>query len=259
MKNKLLGSTGIALFVLIWFLIAKTPFLSRGVVPFPDPWDVLRKLICFLQGGSLYNYTFYDHLGSSFSHWFYGLILGVLTGLPLGILTGRSVWMQQIFLPFFSILHVIPGMAWIPVALLLFGIGARATVFMIFICALPPVVFNTQAAVRDIPSVYARASAMMELKPTALLLHVYLPAVVPGLITGVRLAFAAAWRVLISAEMILGANIGLGYSILQARWTLDFTSAFVFVLVIAGIGLIFEKGVFEPLDRKIRLRRGLPG
>ena len=259
MKKNWLGLSGVLVFLLVWGITAELLTRYRGAVPFPGPLSVFIKLIAFIRGESLYNHTIYEHMGSSLVLWAAGLFQGILFGLPWGIVLGRTDLLRRIFLPFFSILHVIPGMAWIPIALLLFGIGKEATVFMIFITSFPPVVFNTQAAVRDIPPIYGRVSSMMELNTVPLIFRVYLPAVIPGLITGLRLAFAAAWRVLIAAEMIVGANKGLGYSILQARWTLDFEAAFVFVLLIALIGLIFEKGIFEPLDRKIRLQRGLAG
>ncbi len=255
----MLSVAGILFFLLLWALGARLVSHYRGTVPFPGPLDVLIRLKALSAGESIYGHTLWEHLASSLSLWFKGLLTGLLVGIPLGIGTGRFETLRHLLLPLLSILQVIPGMAWIPVALLFFGVGSGATVFMITMTALPPVVFNTQAAVRDIPVVFRRVAAMMELSPLTSLWRIYLPAVSPGLVTGIRLGFAAAWRVLIAAEMIVGTNQGLGFSILQARWTRDFTSALAFICLIALFGLAFEKFLFEPLERSLRIKRGLNG
>jgi len=259
MKRSLVSFAGILIFLFLWAAGARLLVSFRGAVPIPGPGDVLIRLGELFSGEAIYGSTLKEHLSGSLLLWLKGLLLGLLIGVPLGIGTGCFETLRLLLLPFLSVLQVIPGMAWIPVALLLFGIGPGATVFMITVTALPPVVFNTQAAVRDIPVVYRRASSMMELGPVKNLFHVYLPAVSPGLLTGVRLGFAASWRVLIAAEMIVGTNRGIGFSILQARWTLDYPSALAFICLIALFGLFFEKLVFEPLERSLRIRRGLAG
>jgi NitT/TauT family transport system permease protein len=259
MKKYILSLAGVVFFISLWAVGADFVSSYRSAVPFPGPLDVAERLLQFITGQTIYGSSLWSHLFSSLSLWFRGLLLGIAVGVPLGILTGESESTRSIFLPLLSILQVIPGMAWVPIALLLFGIGPGATVFMITMSALPPVVFNTQAAVRDIPPIYRRVSSMMQLNIFTRLTRMFLPAVSPGVVSGIRLGFAAAWRVLIAAEMIIGTNRGLGFSILQARWTLDFTSALTFILIIALFGLFFEKVVFEPLEKSIRLKRGLKG
>jgi ABC-type nitrate/sulfonate/bicarbonate transport system permease component len=100
---------------------------------------------------------------------------------------------------------------------------------------------------------------MMGAGQGALLFQVLLPAALPQILTGLRVGLGNAWRVLVAGEMIVGTGTGLGYAILQARWTLDYASAFACIAIIGGLGLTVERGVFGPLERLVRRRWGRLG
>jgi NitT/TauT family transport system permease protein/taurine transport system permease protein len=179
------------------------------------------------------------------------LLLGVTIGLLLAI--------PGLFYPFLggvakravSLFQVIPGLAWIPIAMLLFGIGERATIFIITTMSFIPLFFTAISSIEDLPSYYHEVIKMFGGDRIFYIKRVLIPATLPSLITGLRVALGSSWRVLIAAEMISGSERGLGYSILQSRWSLDFTSSLAVIVVIATLGVLFEYIVFGLLERVI--------
>lgn len=158
----------------------------------------------------------------------------------------------DIIIPFITFLQLIPGLAWIPIALLMFGLGENSTVFMIFITSISPITLNSAGGIREMPIVYKRASTMIGIKGFILFFKVLLPASSLSIITGLRIALASGWRVLIAAEMIVGSSVGLGYVIIQSRWSLDFEASFVMIMLIVSIGLLIEKVIFQIIESRLR-------
>ena len=159
-------------------------------------------------------------------------------------------------MPGIYILQLIPGLAWIPIAMLLFGIGNISTIFMIFIMGYMPVVINTVGGIKGIPLIYVNAAKMMGAEKFTIYFKVLIPAAALSIINGLRIGLANAWRVLIAAEMIVGVGVGLGFIIIQSRWSLDFEAAFCSIIIIAGIGLLVEKGFFGILENTISHKLG---
>lgn len=182
-----------------------------GSAIFPGPLDVLRGLVTLAESGQLLRYSV-----ASLYRVSVGFLLALLVGVPLGLVMG---WFSSAFLtlnPLVQLLRPISPIAWIPVAILWFGIDDRAPIFLIFLASLFPLVTATIAAVRSIPPVYLRAARNFELSGPELLRRVVLPAALPQLLTGVRLALGIAWLVVVAAEMI-AVDSGLGYLIIDAR------------------------------------------
>ena len=152
-------------------------------------------------------------------------------------------------MPTVQILQLIPGLAWIPVAILIFGIGDRATLFMIAVTACAPVAINVAGGVKRVDEMYIRAARMLGLNNRMLFLNVLVPGALPHILSGLRIGLGNSWRVLVAAEMIVGSGTGLGYAIIQSRWTLDYAGAFVCIAIICCIGLIVERLVFIPLEK----------
>jgi ABC-type nitrate/sulfonate/bicarbonate transport system permease component len=177
----------------------------------------------------------------------------MILGLVMGIFPSWGLFLN----PLITALQLIPGLAWVPITLILFGLGPGATVFMIAATALSPVVINTRTGVEQIGPGLLRAAAMMELSPGRIFFRVILPGAAPSLVSGLRIGAANGFRVLISAEMVVGTGLGLGYSLYQSRWTLDYASSFAALLLIVLIGLILERLVFVPLEERVCRRRGL--
>lgn len=124
---------------------------------------------------------------------------------------------DDILIPVITFLQIIPGLAWIPIALLLFGLGEGSTIFMILITSLPSIVQNSAGGVREIPQVYLRASSMMGLNRLRFFFRIILPAASMSIVNGLRIALASGWRVLIAAKMLVESSLGLGYVIIHSQ------------------------------------------
>jgi len=245
--------------VLVWAVWEVTAMLvvrSRGV-PFPTPWDTLTRLFVLLRGVPLQEHTIYRHTWDSLFRWGVGFGIAAVIGMLLGLL---AVWrrsIERVVLPLAYALQLIPGPAWIPVALLLFGVGAWATIFMIAATAFAPVAINVATGVRHIDETLVRAARMMGVDGSALFFRVLVPGSLPSILSGLRIGLGNGWRVLVAAEMVVGTGTGLGYEIIQARWTLDYPAAFACILVICAVGFAMEQLVFRPIERRTVERWGV--
>ncbi len=256
MKSRVTIPLLAALIVLgVWYAVAVGVSHVRGV-DFPTPATTVVTLAKLLAGQPLAGHSLYTHLGHSLVRWTTAFVMAALLGVAYGLVAGWWRTVERLTVPTVHILQLIPGLAWIPVALLLFGIGQRATLFMIAVTAFPPVAMNVLAAVKCIDFTYIRAARMLGARKGRLLLTILLPGALTGILTGLRLGLGNGWRVLLAAEMVVGSGTGLGYSIIQARWTLDYASAFACLTVICLIGLFVERVVFATLERRTVERWG---
>ncbi|MEQ8976250.1 MAG: ABC transporter permease [Coleofasciculus sp. C1-SOL-03] len=242
----------------VWQLIALWVTQTRGV-PFPTPISTCQRLISLVLGNLLYEKTIGHHLVTSLFRWGMGYMISVVIGLSIGMTFGIYRLIHDLFMPTVYIIQLIPGLAWIPITLLLFGLGEGATIFMISMTALAPIIISTTGGIRSVPPIYTNVAKMLGLSQSQVFLHVLLPASLLSIINGLRIGFANGWRVLIAAEMVVGVSTGLGYSLMQARWSLDFEAALVCVFIICTVGLIVEKLLFARIERKILQRQGLVG
>ncbi len=256
LSGALIAVASVAIPLAIWWGVAVLVTHMRGV-PFPTPLDTYRRLVALLQGKLLVDFTIYRHLGDSLRRWAIGFSLAVGLGIVSGLLFGWSRLLERLSMPAVTVLQLIPGLAWIPVGILLFGISERTTVFMIAATALAPIVINTTAGVKGVSELLLRAAKMMGADGRTLFLRVLLPGSLPHLLSGIRVGFANGWRVLVAGEMVVGTATGLGYSMIQARWNLDYAGAFVCIAIICIIGLIVERGLLLPLERRTIDRWGL--
>jgi len=218
-------------------------------VAFPAPLQTLARLYHLAAGQPLSDASIYRHMGDSLLRWLTGFCLaagaGLLYGLTAGLFRRIEIATGQIV----HLLQLIPGLAWIPIALLLFGLGEGATIFMIAMAAFPPVAVTVIAGVRHLDGTYLRAARMLGARRRDFFFRVLLPGALPAVLSGLRLGLGSSWRVLLAAEMVVGTGTGLGYAIIEARWTLDYTAAFACLTVIALIGILVEYGLFRPLER----------
>ncbi len=237
------------LVVVVWYTLALGVEWLRGI-EFPTPWTTARRFAALFAGAELSNRSIYRHLGDSLLRWGLGFGLAGLVGVPLGLAAGWWDWLHRLAAPLLQVLQLIPGLAWIPVMLLLFGVGESATVAMIALTAFTPVAISVMDGVKRVDITYVRAARMLGSNRWSLFLHVLLPGSLPSLVTGLRVGLGNGWRVLVAAEMVVGTGTGLGFSIIEARWTLDYTSAFACIAVICAVGLVVEKVVFTRLEER---------
>lgn len=238
-----------ALFLLLWQGTAVLVETLRNV-PFPTPWQTLSRLGQLAAGEPLSDAPLYRHISDSMLRWLTGFggatVVGLLYGLAAGLCRRLELATGQIV----HLLQLIPGLAWIPIALLIFGVGEAATIFMIAMAAFPPIAITVLAGVRHLDGTFLRAARMLGAGKRALFFQVLLPGALPATLSGLRLGLGNSWRVLLAAEMVVGTGTGLGYSIVESRWTLDYTAAFACLSVIALIGILVEYGLFKPLERR---------
>jgi NitT/TauT family transport system permease protein len=184
-----------------------------------------------------------------------GFTLAALVGIPLGMAVGLYRPLEQALDPVIQILRPISPLAWIPVAIVIFGIHPAAAVSLIFLASLFPILVSSANAVRSVPPMYIQAGENFGLSRPALFARVILPAALPELITGLRIAFGVAWIVVVAAEMV-AVDSGLGYLIVDSRNAGKRYDLVVAAMLLIGvIGLLLD-GFFRALERMRWLRWG---
>jgi len=196
-----------AVLLVLWTLAIK----ATGTKIFPTPLDVVKGIAGLAEQSLLWSYIL-DSLVRVFSGYFVAIVIG----LPLGFLLGWSDAFARAINPIVQVLRPISPLAWMPLAVIWFGVSNLAPIFLIFLASFFPVVVATMNGVRNVPPVYVQAGRNFGLSTRALITRVVFPAVLPRILVGLRIAFGVAWIVLVAAEMI-AVDSGLGYLIIDAR------------------------------------------
>lgn len=230
----------LAVLIAMWWLVV----VQTASVIFPTPWQVVTGTLELVADGTLW-----EHIGSSLMRVGTGFVLAVMVAVPLGLWMGRVDAAYTTLNPVFQILRPISPIAWIPLAILWFGVGNASPIFLIFIAAVFPVIVQTAAGVHTIEKRYLRAAENFGAPRAKLLRQVIFPAVLPDLIVGMRISLGVAWLVVVAAEMI-ALRSGLGYLIMDSR-----NAGNRYDLVIAGMIIIGLIGLL--LDGLMRLLEGL--
>jgi len=226
-----------ALFIVGWHVCVR---LSRSDL-FPGPVDVLLGIIELAEKGLLLKYVV-----SSLFRVTWGFLLALILGVPAGLALGWYTRAFYAFNPMIQALRPISPIAWIPIAILWFGVSDAAPIFLIFLASVFPITVTTTAAVQNLQRVYLRAARNFGLTRLEMFRYVIFPACLPQIITGVRIALGVAWLVVVAAEMI-AVNSGLGYLIIDAR-----NAGKRYDLVVAGMCLIGAIGLaLDLLVRKL--------
>jgi len=250
------AALGILLVVALWWAVAEAMIYIRGV-SFPTPPETIAVLWELLRGAGINGASIYAHTSASLERWGKGYLIALVIGLSFGMALGTLPRLYEVGMIPVYVFQMIPGLAWIPIAMLLFGLGETGTVFIIAMTALSPIIINTAGGIREVPTVFTRVARMSGKDDSAMFFSVLLPAASLSIINGMRIGLANGWRVLIAAEMVVGVALGLGFSIYMSRYDLDFTTAFACIMVICAIGLTIEKLFFVSLENRVRHRLGL--
>lgn len=204
----------------------------------PGPWSVARGIGELLQHGLLIKYVV-----ASIFRVTWGFFLAAVTAIPLGLTIGWYSRAELAVNPLAQILRPISPLAWIPLAILWFGVGDLAAIFLIFIGCFFPLLLTAISAVRSVPGVYVDVGRNFGLSTRAFIVRVLYPAVVPQLIAGARITLGIAWLVVVAAEMI-SVNSGLGFLIVDARNAGNRYDLVVAGMVVIGvIGLLLDLGM----------------
>ena len=232
----------VALVAVWWFTV-----VASGTIIFPTPWDVVLGTLELARLGSLW-----DHIASSLFRVGSGYLLAAAVAIPLGLLMG---WFKGVFAtlnPLIQILRPISPIAWIPLAILWFGVGNFSPIFLIFLASVFPIIVETAAGVHSIERQYIRAAQNFGVSGLALFRQVVIPASLPHIITGMRISLGVAWLVVVAAEMI-ALRSGLGYLIIDSR-----NAGNRYDLVVAGMVIIGLTGLLlDILMRQLEKLKGV--
>src|SRR5687767_1026779 len=230
----------IAALIATWWIAV----IATQSVIFPTPWSVITGTLELLKDGTLWR-----HIGASLMRVGSGFILAVCVAVPLGLWMGWVRGAYSTLNPVFQILRPISPIAWIPIAILWFGVGNASPIYLIFISSVFPMVVQTTVGVHTIERRYLRAAENFGVSRATLFRQVVIPAVLPQVVVGMRIGLGVAWLVVVAAEMI-ALRSGLGYLIIDSR-----NAGNRYDLVIAGMIMIGLIGLL--LDGVMRLLEGL--
>jgi NitT/TauT family transport system permease protein len=224
----------IAALLVIWEIAA----LRQSAHLLPGPWGVVGGIADLVRHGLLLKYVV-----ASLFRVTWGFLLAAILAIPLGLTIGWYRRAEMAFNPIIQILRPISPLAWIPIAILWFGVGDLAAIFLIFLGSFLPLLLTAINAAQSVPAVYVNAGRNFGLGPARLVFQVFYPAVVPQLIVGLRITLGIAWLVVVAAEMI-AVNSGLGFLIVDARNAGNRYDLVVAGMVIIGIiGLLLDMGM----------------
>lgn len=235
--------------ILLWQALSALAIWPR--VLFPSPLDVANAFASDLVSGVLLT-----NLAISLRSLGWGLLAGGGCALPLSYLMGLSRASRDFFEPLVNLVQAIPGLAWIPFAILWFGLGQGAVTFIVAMSVFFPVLQNVLASVGQVQPVLIEATQTLGGKRLAILRHVIIPATLPDLMTGIRLGIAFGFRALIGGEMIAGTD-GIGYAIYNAEQYFQSARIVVGMLSIGICWLLIDRLALRPIERRTVRRWGL--
>lgn len=218
---------------IVWQLVVV--FSGAHVAILPPPLLAAETFVDLIVSGELFH-----HIGASLSRVLTAWLIGTAIAVPLGLAMGRSQRFERIVDPVVELFRPISPLAWIPLAILWFGIGEAGKIFIIFIATFFPIVLNTVAGVKGVDPVLIRAGQVLGCDDDATLFRkVILPAALPSIIVGFRISFGTGWAAIIAAELV-AAQSGLGYMIADGMEILRSDMVLVGMVVIGVLGVLID-------------------
>ena len=241
----------VPLLLLILWQVATTQRWTRLI---PTPYETAEYMVDFAVGGiydDAFSATLHIHLLASMSRVYGGFALAALAALPLGLLIGRLPIARMTLDPFFQLMRPIPVTAWLPLSMILFGLGPRSAFSLVFLGAFYPILLNTIFGVKNVDGKLFEAASMLGCRGNAQFFRVVLPAALPSIFTGLRLGLGLAWFVIVVGEMT-GVPQGLGAVIMDGR-TLSRTELVICGMIVIGIaGFLSDRIVMAVGNRLLR-------
>ena len=177
-----------------------------------------------------------------------GFGLAALVGIPLGFVIGRFEFFNRMFSPLISLLKPVSPLAWLPIGLLVFKSANPAAIWTIFICSIWPMVVNTAVGVQRVPADYLNVARVLNLSEWKVITRILFPAVLPYMLTGVRLSVGTAWLVIVAAEMLTG-GVGIGFWVWDEWNNLNVKHIIIAIFVIGIVGLLLEQALMAVAKR----------
>ena len=185
-----------------------------------------------------------------------GYTLVVIVGIGFGLLLGRLPLIDQVLGSFAVAIHAIPGAAWVPLAIIWFGMTEQAVIFTILLGAVGIVMVNTDSGIRDVPPLLTRAARTMGARGINYFWFVAVPAAIPKMVDGLRMAWAFGWRALMAGELLTSVS-GLGQRLNEVAKARQLDQLLALMLLIALVGIIVDGLIFKRLEHAVRVRWGL--
>ena len=229
---------GLALLVGVWQLLT----LKGGSFPTPQQtFDAAVKLFAdpFYRKGPNDQGIGWNIL-SSLQRVGVGFGLAALVGIPMGFMLGRFEFLNRMVSPLVSLLRPVSPLAWLPIGLLVFKSANPAAIWTIFICSIWPMIINTAVGVQRVPVDYLNVARVLNLSEWKVMTRILFPAVLPYMLTGVRLSVGTAWLVIVAAEMLTG-GVGIGFWVWDEWNNLNVQHILIAIFVIGVVGLLLEQ------------------
>ncbi|TDR93530.1 ABC transporter permease [Enterovirga rhinocerotis] len=233
---------GLGVFFLVWQLLTTTGIVDGFMLP--SPIAVAEALWQMAIDGSLW-----VHLGASLQRVAIGYLIACVVGIALGLLCGWWRTVSDYVRPVIEALRPIPPLAWIPITILWFGLGDAASYFLVFLGAVFPAFVATYTAVRSLDRNQMNAALCLGAKPSMLLFDVLIPASLPIVLPGLRIALGIGWMCVVTAELI-AAQTGLGYLIQQSRTLFQINNVVAGMVTIGLVGLAMSAAL-EQVERRV--------
>ena len=227
---------GLLVFLTIWAAIAQ-----MGTIPGPaKTWEAAKVVFSdpFYRNGPNDQGIAWK-IGGSLSRVGIGFGLAALVGIPLGFMIGRFLFLRNMAEPVISLLRPVSPLAWLPIGLLVFKGADPAAIWTIFISSIWPMVINTAVGVQRVPQDYLNVARVLKLSEWKVFTKILFPAVLPYMLTGVRLSIGVAWLVIVAAEMLTG-GVGIGFWVWDEWNNLKVENIIIAIFVIGIIGLLLE-------------------
>jgi nitrate/nitrite transport system permease protein len=234
---------GLALLLLVWEMVS---LATAGSIPTPRD--------TFTQAVTLFSDPFYDkgpndqgigwNVLSSLERVATGFGLAAVVGIPVGFMIGRFTFLSRMFNPLISLMRPVSPLAWLPIGLLVFKGANPAAIWTIFICSIWPMVINTAAGVQRVPQDYMNVARVLNLSEWKIFTKILFPAVLPYMLTGVRLAVGTAWLVIVAAEMLTG-GVGIGFWVWDEWNNLNVAHIIIAIFIIGIVGLVLEYALIK--------------
>jgi NitT/TauT family transport system permease protein len=243
----------VGLLLLVWELVYRA-----GVKPtyaLPSPADVGQVVLDQLRDGTLL-----EAVGTSVERGGLGFLVALAIGTPLGLLVGRVRVVRRGIGPILSGLQSLPSVAWVPAAIIFFGLGEAAIYAVVLLGAVPSIANGMVSGIDQVPPLYLRVGRVLGARGLTSARYVLLPAVLPAYLGGLRQGWAFSWRSLMAAELIVSSpelGLGLGQLLDRGRLLSDMSLVFAGILGILVVGIAVELCLFAPLEKRVLRRRGL--
>ncbi|UVJ38697.1 ABC transporter permease [Arthrobacter sp. CJ23] len=252
-KRVLLPVAALVVLVVVWQFYVSLGFKRRDQVP--GPLDVFAQMATLWGEGKVQ-----ESVWTSLQRGLVGFLISVVIATPVGLLLAQVAPLRRAFGPLISGLQVLPSVAWVPAAIIWFGLTDATVYFVVFMGAIPSIINGLISGVDQIPPQYRSVGKVLGANRLQMALQIVLPAALPGYLGGLKQGWAFSWRSLMAAEIIArGGTIGFGLGSLldEGRVLADMSVVMSSILLILAVGILVELLIFGPIEKRLLQRRGL--